>query len=443
MDGCLIQPGTPAKMGVMELYERWLETCAARRTAWAVRDFAAGQEWSFGGLAEALGALSRLEPGSLVVASAADGMAAFVLKTLQAWRDGAVLMPVETAAGIPERPLALQEAVVHVKTTSGSTGGPSRVLFTASQLAADHDQIRETMRLDNGAPNLAVISPAHSYGFSNLVLPLLLGGMPLIAPGNPLPVTLRRVLAEMAEPVTLPAVPVMWRAWHQTGVLAGARVALAITAGAPMPLNLEVEIYEAHGLKVRNFYGASECGGIAFDDREGPRISAEEAGRPMSAVRLSMGEDGCLEVRGAAVALGYEDGGGERLGGGVFRTGDLARLEEGRVFLEGRATDTIHVAGRKVAPQVIEAALLRLPGVRHCVVFGVASEDAARVQEIVACVNAEAGVSQESLQAGLGRELPGWQIPRRWWLTSELRPDVRGKLSRAAWRERYRLRVES
>lgn len=96
------------------------------------------------------------------------------------------------------------------------------------------------------------------------------------------------------------------------------------------------------------------------------------------------------------------------------------------------------MAGRKVAPQVIEEALLRLPGVRHCVVFGVASEDAARVQEIVACVNAEAGVSQEVLLAGLGRELPDWQIPRRWWRTAELMPDARGKLSRAVWRERYR-----
>lgn len=302
----------------MELFERWREICAARRGAWAVRDLAAGREWTFGALAEALAALPRLQPGDLAAAAAEDGLVAFLLKTLQAWRDGAVLAPVEKAAETPARLPELPGAVAHVKTTSGSTGRPRRVLFTAAQLAADHGQIRETMRLDISAPNLAVISPAHSYGFSNLVLPLLLGGMPLIAPGNPLPATLRRALAEAGGPVTLPAVPVLWRAWHQAGALAGARLALAITAGAPMPLELEVAIYEQAGLKVHNFYGASECGGIAFDDREEPRASASEAGRPMSAARLSVGEDGCLEVRGAAVALGYADGDGERLGAGFF-----------------------------------------------------------------------------------------------------------------------------
>ncbi len=426
----------------MELYERWLETCAARRTDWAVQDLAADTEWTFGALAGALAALPRLEPGSLAVAAATDGVTAFVLKTLQAWRDGAVLVPVETAADAPERLPDLPGAVVHVKTTSGSTGGPRRVLFTAAQLAADHEQIRETMRLRRAAPNLALISPAHSYGFSNLVLPLLLGGMPLIAPGDPLPATLRRALTQTPGPVTLPAVPVLWRAWHQAGALAGDRIALAISAGAPLPLELEAEIHDQTGLKVHNFYGSSECGGIAFDDSETPRASGTEAGRPMSAARLSVGTDGCLEVRGAAVALGYEDGDDDRLGDGVFRTSDLARLEDGRVFLEGRATDTIHVAGRKVAPQVIEEALLRQPGMRHCVVFGVASDDAARVQEIVACVNADEGVTQEALQAGLGRELPGWQIPRRWWLTRELLPDARGKLSRALWLERFILKTE-
>ncbi len=422
----------------MELYQRWLETCAAHQRTLAVRDIVAGRQWSFGDLAAAVAALPRLEPGSFVVATPEQGMVAMILKTLQAWRDAAVLMPLESAAETPAEWPEVPAGIVHVKTTSGSSGQPRRVLFSAAQLAADHDQIRAGMRLSNDAPNLAVISPAHSYGFSNLVLPLLLSGMPMIVPGDPMPGTLRRVLAANPQPVTLPAVPVMWRAWQKAGLLPELRCALAITAGAPMPLELEIEFFERAGLKVHNFYGASECGGIAFDDREEPRSSAAEAGRPMRAAEVTLAADGCLEVRGAAVAAGYAGGGeDERLRGGVFRTGDLARVVDGRVFLEGRVTDTIHVAGRKVSPQVVEAALARQPGVRHCVVFGVASADSARVQEIVACVNAEPGVTLEALQAALRAELPAWQLPRRWWCTAELTPDVRGKISRAQWSERF------
>ncbi len=425
----------------MELYQRWLETCAANRKSWAIRDRVADREWTFGELAEALAARSRWAPGSWQVATPQAGMVAFVLQTLQAWRDDAVLVPLESESEAPAAWPDLPAGGAHVKTTSGSTGEPRRVVFTAAQLAADHDQIRAGMRLRNDAPNLAVISPAHSYGFSNLVLPLLLSGMPMIVPGDPLPGTLRRVLAENEEPLTLPAVPVMWRAWQRAGLLAEFRCALAITAGAPMPLELEVEIFERARLKVHNFYGASECGGIAFDDRDEPRASATEVGRPMQAAQVSVDADGCLEVRGPAVALGYAGGeDDDRLRDGVFRSGDLARIEDGRVFLEGRATDTIHVAGRKVAPQVIEAALLRQPGVRHCVVFGIASDDPARVQDIIACVNTEDSVTLEALQRGLGQTLPAWQIPRRWWQTAELAPDLRGKISRAFWRERFHAR---
>ena len=422
----------------MELYERWRETCAANWMAWAIREEAAGRQWTFGDLAEALAARPRAEPGSVRVATPAAGMAAFVLDTLQAWRDAQVLLPLETPQETPTGFPEPQAGCVHWKTTSGSTGGPRRVAFTAAQLAADHDQIRDCMRLNPAAANVAVISPAHSYGFSNLVLPLLLSGMPMLVPGDPLPGTLRRLLAGQTAPVTLPAVPVMWRAWLGAGLLNDFACALAITAGAPMPLELEVQIFERTGLKVHNFYGASECGGIAFDDREEPRACASEVGRPMPAAQVSVDAEGCLEVRGAAVALGYADGAqDDRLRGGVFRSGDLARFEEGRVHLEGRATDTIHIAGRKVAPQAIEAALLRQPGVRHCVVFGLASNDPDRVQDIIACVNTEDGVSPEDLQRQLGQDLPSWQLPRRWWRTAELVPDVRGKISRAQWRERF------
>ena len=95
---------------------------------------------------------------------------------------------------------------------SGSTGAPRGVWFSAEQLQADVDQIVPTMGLRREWPNVGVISLAHSYGFSNLVLPLLLHGIPLILGANALPGTVERLL-EVHGPVTLPAVPAMWRAW--------------------------------------------------------------------------------------------------------------------------------------------------------------------------------------------------------------------------------------
>jgi len=40
---------------------------------------------------------------------------------------------------------------------------------------------------------------------------------------------------------------------------------------APLPLSLECAVFEQHGLKIHNFYGTTECGGIAVDASATPR----------------------------------------------------------------------------------------------------------------------------------------------------------------------------
>jgi acyl-CoA synthetase (AMP-forming)/AMP-acid ligase II len=157
----------------------------------------------------------------------------------------------------------------------------------------------------------------------------------------------------------------------------------------------------------------------------------------MRNVNLSIGEDGCLEVRSKAVGQTYWPQQSPRLDNGVFRTNDLAEISYGLVYFRGRAGDQINVAGRKVSPESIEKALLGHPGVRECVVFGVPSSDAKRGETIVACVSATTQVAGETLKQFLLAQLPAWQVPREWWLVESLFATQRGKLSRAEWRKRY------
>ena len=92
--------------------------------------------------------------------------------------------------------------------------------LTSDQLQADVDQIVSTMGLQWDRPNLGVISLAHSYGFSNLVLPLLLHGIPLVLVKDALPGTMATALSSVQR-ATLPAVPAMWRAWPISMVVIG------------------------------------------------------------------------------------------------------------------------------------------------------------------------------------------------------------------------------
>jgi long-chain acyl-CoA synthetase len=127
----------------------------------------------------------------------------------------------------------------------------------------------------------------------------------------------------------------------------------------------------------------------------------------------------------------------EALGGGCFQTGDLAELKEDLVFLRGRSTDQINVAGRKVSPATVEHALRQHAAVRECLVFGVPSSTAQRADMIVACVASASATQPEELRQFLLSRLPAWQVPREWWFVDSLSANPRGKISRAVWRRRF------
>jgi len=307
------------------------------------------------------------------------------------------------------------------------------IAFTAGQLAADAENIVATMNLRPDWPNLGVISMAHSYGFSNLVLPLLLHGIPLILAPSPLPEIVRRAMENEAA-ITLAAVPAMWRAWHEANAIPP-NVRLAISAGAPLPLGLEQAVFQTHNVKIHNFLGSSECGGIAYDTSDTARTDAALAGSPMRNVKLSLNDDGCLVVRSRAVGETYWPEKLKSLGGGIFQTSDLAELKDGLVLLRGRLSDQINVAGRKLSPEIVERALLAHPQVRECLVFGAPSRDADRTEVIVAVVASD--VPEMELRQFLLQTLPAWQVPREWRFVKSLSANPRGKISRAEWRQRY------
>jgi long-chain acyl-CoA synthetase len=423
------------------LFESWQRVLARNGHAVAWRDTLTGGQRTFRDLQEQLDSLPALPPRMLHMVSVKEGVLNFLTQTLRAWRDDAVLCPVEREETRVPDTSGLPSDIAHLKITSGSTGEPRCVMFRGDQLAADAQNIRATMKLDASQPNLAIISVAHSYGFSNLVLPLLLQGHPMVRVPDALPSSLRMAFAPHRENqggYTLPAVPAMWRAWWQAGLLNGAPISLAISAGAPLPLEVERGVFEQCGLKIHNFYGSSECGGIAYDRSEAPRDDASLAGTAMDGVKLSVSDqNGCLMVQGTNVGAGYWPAADAALANARFITSDLVELRDSTVLMRGRASDAINIAGRKLNPADVEAALLACEGVKHCVVFGIPSADPARCEEAVACINAAPGVTEQKLLAAAARRLATWQFPRRLWFNNDLEPNARGKFSRAEWRARW------
>lgn len=415
------------------LYDRWLATAQNRSSDLALIDSSTGCNWTFAQLQRAAEAFTVNETESMAFPSGSD--AQFILRLLSAWRHGIPACPLEqNQTGLELR--EVPRFCAHVKITSATSGPPKSILFTAEQLAADAENIVATMGLRPEWPNLACISLAHSYGFSNLVLPLLFHGIPLVLVPAPLPEVVSRA-AKQVEWITLPAVPALWKTWHEAGAIPS-NLRLAISAGATLPLALEESIY-ATGVKIHNFYGSSECGGIAYDRTEVPRAEASFTGTALENVKLSVSRDGTLVITSGAVGETYWPEPHPALSKSSFQTADLVDLREGAVHLRGRLSDVLNIAGRKISPEAIEAALRRNPGIVDCVVFGIEDPES-RGEAIVAAVELRDSMTIPELNRFLSEHLPGWQIPRHWWFTEQIAPNQRGKISRAEWKRRYQAR---
>ncbi len=325
-----------------------------------------------------------------------------------------------------------------LKLTSGTTAAPRAIRFRAAHLLEDALQILETMGIGEGDLNYAAIPLSHSYGFGNLVLPLLVAGVPMAVSEDRLP---RAILSglEQTGATVFPGMPVFF---DKLAALGGElpplpRLRLCISAGAPLPPEVGQRFTARFGLKVHTFYGSSECGGIAYDADPAPTYREGVVGHPLSRVRLRLGEEGALTIQGPTVADGYwPRPAPATLGGGTFTPGDLLRREPtGEYALAGRVSDIINVAGRKLNPREVEGQLRRFPGVREVVVFGIPS--VLRNEEPVACVVLEPGIREAELLHFARQHLGGWQVPKALWVVGEIPVNERGKTSRRELAARY------
>src|SRR5438067_6123885 len=327
---------------------------------------------------------------------------------LAALRGRVVALPLEGTITAQQREAALRicEAAdwgetppVLLKLTSGTTAAPRAIRFRSEQLLADCIQICDTMGIGADDVNFGVIPLSHSYGFSNLVTPLLVRGVPMALSRDRMP---RAVLDDLARTgaTVFPGMPVFYQAFcEMENAPALPRLRLCISAGAPLPLEVARKFGEKFKRSIHSFYGSSECGGICYD-RDAPLLEQGFVGQPMSEIELELLEPEAtatrVRVRSAAAGDGYfPEPDEEKLGRGIFVPDDLLSSSENGFRIVGRISDLINVAGKKVNPAEVEAELLRFAGVRAAVVF--ARESALRNEEVAACIVAEDGVRESDL----------------------------------------------
>jgi long-chain acyl-CoA synthetase len=317
-----------------------------------------------------------------------------------------------------------------LKITSGTTGAPRAVRFRETQLLADCQNICQTMGLRPDDLNFGVISFSHSYGFSNLITPLLYQGTSLACSTDRMPRAVHDRLQNSGATV-FPATPALFQALSSlSDIRRPDRIRLCISAGAPLAPEIARQFHRSFGLKIHSFYGSSECGGIAYDRSEDLELPTGFVGTPMNGVELARVDDDRIAVHGPNVADGYfPEGELDVLDGVRFVPGDIIACSNPGLQLIGRMSDFANIAGKKVHPSVIEEHLRQLPGVVDAIVFGIPS--LTRNEDLVAYVVTSNAVSRQALETHCREGLSSWQVPREFQIVTKLPFNERGKINRS------------
>jgi O-succinylbenzoic acid--CoA ligase len=286
------------------------------------------------------------------------------------------------ASASPEDPLM----IVH---TSGTTGTPRPVELTYGNVLANALGCAVALGHDKHERWLCPLPLSHVGGLMVLLRSAIYGTTAVLGPPDRDDVT----IASM--------VPTQLQRLVEAGAQPGPDLRLVMLGGAAA----DPRILDA-GWPVVTTYGMTQtCSAVAVD------------GRPLPNAQITIAGDGEIVVTGPMVA-----------GAGTHHTGDLGRIEDGRLIVTGRKTDTIVTGGENVAPAEVESALLEHPAVADAGVFGRAHPEWG--EAVTAHVVLRAQASPEELRGWCAERLAGFKVPKAIVAVDALPRNAAGKLLR-------------
>ena len=324
--------------------------------------------------------------------------------------------------------------------TSGTTGRPKGVwsgVLTASDARALATEERELWRFDEAERHLVISPIYHSAPLRFATSTLLAGGTIAVLPSFD-PEAFATALREW-RPTSLFCVPTHLQRLFEWQDATGSDVAtgslrLVAHAGAPCPEPIRRRAHHTFGVDVVwEFYGSTEgqwtaCPASSWLEHPGT-VGQARPGRV-----VTTDDDGVLwcAVPSWATFEYWRDpdktasAWKDTPHGRAFTVGDLGRVAEGWVYLDGRRTDLIITGGVNVYPAEVESALAEAPGLTDIAVFG--RPDERWGQRVCAAVVGE--VDEEALRALARERLAPPKRPKEYVRLDALPRTATGKVRR-------------
>jgi O-succinylbenzoic acid--CoA ligase len=330
--------------------------------------------------------------------------------------------------------------------TSGTTGQPKAVRLTLGNLVASATASAFRLGVAPGDRWLCCLPMFHMGGLAPAIRSPLYGTTLALQREFDAQATARTLGEFDITGVSL--VPTQLKRLLDTGWTPGDALESVLLGGAPATREL-IDRALAEGVPVYPTYGMTETASqIATATPRTARNHPDSVGQPLLFTEVtvvdehrnpvSSGETGELVVDGPTVSPGYLDTDRTRrhfddLG---LHTGDIGyRDEDGRLWVLGRADDTIVTGGENVHPTEVTSALREHSEVDEVAVVGISDEEWG---ERIAALVVPQSVPVAELEAFLSDRLAGYKIPKTIEAADTLPRTSSGTVDREAVRDHLR-----
>jgi fatty-acyl-CoA synthase len=326
--------------------------------------------------------------------------------------------------------------------TSGTTGrpkgaaretGPSAIEGVAALL----DRI--PLRLGD---TQAIAAPLfHAWGLSHLLLGISRCSTNLLARRFDPAATIAGVAHHRAR--VLVVVPVMLSrimASDEAMAIDTPSLRVIASSGSAISGQLVTDVLHHFGPVLYNLYGSTEVAVATIAGPDELRRDPTTAGRPVNWVavaivddegrRLPEGEIGRIFVGGAFQFDGYTNGDDKERLGHLVSSGDVGRLRDGLLFVEGRDDDMIVSGGENVFPSEVEELLHAHEAIADVAVVGVPDDEFGQVLAAYVVRHPGARLSTAQVRDHVKANLARHKVPRRVVFLDELPRNATGKVLR-------------
>jgi long-chain acyl-CoA synthetase len=344
----------------------------------------------------------------------------------------------------PKVPAPTPEGNEFILQFTSGTGGKSKIVPRSYRNVADEIlNVSKTISMTSEDIVVCPVPLFHSYGLIPGLLCSLYTCATFILMERFIPNDFVKIV-DRYKPSVFTGIPFMYNLLGKTFLsqpVDFSSLRLCLSAGAKLSVEVADKFTQRYGIRISQLYGSTEAGVMAvnvfpdgFDDINS--VGTPATGRFIKIVdgndhELPAGKEGEIKIYSPGTTSGYlnrQELNREVFKEGWFLTGDIGKIDpDDHLYITGRKSTFINVAGLKVDPFEIERVLLSRSDIKECAVVGVMDQKSLE-EKIKVYIVPEKKLSAIDIRQFSRERLAEYKVPREIEFVDELPKSPTGKV---------------